>query len=358
MGGFVVLILIVGVVIAYRMAKAREKRIAIEQFEVAQVMRVVNESLELVNNSKKADTRISRLDVAIDKLAHLRSRFPHRSDIAESLQDCRDYRPKLHTALVEEAVQKYMDKARLAKTLSGKVNSANKALEVLRDAIDDEYVDRGMLEQSVLFVRAYINAEELKDIEIKAERFEFKENYKKALDLYQDALFFLKKDDIDDAEQQSDIERIEGKIEEMRARMDGKTVDATPTRPKTKVEALPPHRSEAPHVDSTNTYEFAENHKHDLEMMVKCSNAELQAYKETGQIPAPFYFERVAILARKQKKHALEVKVCEQYIRIIEKLKSLPPGHPRKPMIVVDHMADTFKQRLPKAKELLEKSKG
>lgn len=108
-------------------------------------------------------------------------------------------------------------------------------------------------------------------------------------------------------------------------------------------------------VSGEPTFSYAVSHEHDLKMMIECCNAELRAYKETGQVPAPFYFERVAILARKQGKYSLEVKVCEQYIRIIEKMKSLPPGHPRKPLLVVDHMADRFKQRLPKAKELLKR---
>lgn len=141
--------------------------------------------------------------------------------------------------------------------------------------------------------------------------------------------------------------------------------DTEQAHPREQAAALPVHQKEegafsfeAPQVGGENTYDYAESHKHDLEMMVKCCNAELQAYKDTGQVPAPFYFERVAILARKQGRHALEVRVCEQYIRIIEKLRLLPPEHPRKPLIVVDHMADKFKQRLPKAKELLEKQKA
>lgn len=114
---------------------------------------------------------------------------------------------------------------------------------------------------------------------------------------------------------------------------------------------------ETPQVSGVSTHAYSESHKHDLEMMITCCNAELQAYRETGQVPAPFCFERVALLARKQKKYALEAKVCEQYIRIIDKLKGLPPGHPRKPLLMVDHMADTFRQRLPKAKELLLKQR-
>ena len=36
--------------------------------------------------------------------------------------------------------------------------------------------------------------------------------------------------------------------------------------------------------------------------------------------PAPFYFERVAILARKEKRYYLEVEICEQYIEITDRI--------------------------------------
>jgi len=79
--------------------------------------------------------------------------------------------------------------------------------------------------------------------------------------------------------------------------------------------------------------------------------------KLTGLVAAPYYFERVAILYRKQKKYALEINICEKYIGIVNsyyrKIKDLTTvadirKGPRYQAIV---------KRLPKAKELMAKSR-
>jgi cell division FtsZ-interacting protein ZapD len=48
-----------------------------------------------------------------------------------------------------------------------------------------------------------------------ASKAEFKGQLKKALDQYQEALYFLRSDDIEDAQQTGEIEGIEAKIAEM-----------------------------------------------------------------------------------------------------------------------------------------------
>lgn len=50
-----------------------------------------------------------------------------------------------------------------------------------------------------------------------ARKAEFKGNMKKAVDPYQEALFFLSNDDVDDAGQAEEIGRIEAKIQELRS---------------------------------------------------------------------------------------------------------------------------------------------
>jgi len=186
-----------------------------ESFEIDSVMRVVDESIEIVNTSKNYDTVKSRLSVAIDKLQYLIARYPHRGDIKSSLEKCLAHRKPVHTNALCTAVDAIMTKARLAKTITGKTNAANRALLLLKDGLADEFIDKNTIKKSVSAIELYLNKEELKEIEIRAERFEFKGNFKKALDTYQDALFFLRKDNYDDSSQQKDIQRIERKIAEM-----------------------------------------------------------------------------------------------------------------------------------------------
>jgi hypothetical protein len=78
--------------------------------------------------------------------------------------------------------------------------------------------------------------------------------------------------------------------------------------------------------------------------------------EKAGLVPAPYYFERVGILSRKEKNYQQEVGYCESYINAVE-------GFYKK--YGTKGMADVRKgpryqaivKRLPKAKELLSKSK-
>lgn len=105
------------------------------------------------------------------------------------------------------------------------------------------------------------------------------------------------------------------------------------------------------------TYEHANAGKHNIELMMKCCEAELKGMELAGQIPAPYYFERVAILSRKEKNYRQEIDYCEKYINAVDDYfekhdwanvtKSTPEAWYGK-----------FKKRLPKAKALLAKSEG
>lgn len=100
------------------------------------------------------------------------------------------------------------------------------------------------------------------------------------------------------------------------------------------------------------TWEYAETHKDDIEFMKRCCDAELKTMESASLVSAPFYFERVAILSRKQKNYRQEVEYCERYIQAVEKFYQVHgnEGHadvrkgPRYKAIVA---------RLPKAKYLL-----
>ena len=173
-----------------------------ESFEIDSVMRVVDESIEIVGTSKNYDTVKSRLSIAIDKLQYLIARYPHRIDIKTALEKCLAHRIPVHTNALCTAVDALMAKAKLAKTIPGKTNAANKALLLLKDGLADEFVDNDAIKKTASAIQLYLNKEELKETETRAERFEFKGNFKKALDTYQDALFFLRRDNYDDSSQQ------------------------------------------------------------------------------------------------------------------------------------------------------------
>lgn len=108
-------------------------------------------------------------------------------------------------------------------------------------------------------------------------------------------------------------------------------------------------------VNGQATYELAETHKHDFEIMKKCCIAELEKMKITGLIAAPYYFERAAILARKERDYAFEVEIIETYINEIAtfyKTKSIRVGEG----VMAGPRYKAIEKRLVKAKQLLMKS--
>lgn len=110
-----------------------------------------------------------------------------------------------------------------------------------------------------------------------------------------------------------------------------------------------------PRVDGKPAYDFASSHKNDINMMQKCCDAEMERYFSEGISPAPFYFARVAILARKAKDYAREIKICEQYLKVVDELQKNPKFDPRSPGIVASPHVAEFRKRLPKARMSLAK---
>lgn len=110
-------------------------------------------------------------------------------------------------------------------------------------------------------------------------------------------------------------------------------------------------------VNGKQTWEFVEEKKDDIETMKRCCDAELKTMDQAGLAPAPYYFERVAILSRKEKNYEQEIFYCEQYIEKVEAFYSKNS---------TEGMADVRKgpryqaivKRLAKAIELYEKQRS
>lgn len=121
--------------------------------------------------------------------------------------------------------------------------------------------------------------------------------------------------------------------------------------PKTSGELISEVTDGANLVDGKQTWELAEVKKNDLEDMKRCCDAELKTMDKAGLVPAPYYFERVAILSRKIKDYQQEIFYCEQYIKKVgvfyskngtEGVADVRKGSRFKAIV----------KRLPKAKEL------
>lgn len=108
-------------------------------------------------------------------------------------------------------------------------------------------------------------------------------------------------------------------------------------------------------VQGRPTHEHADSGKHDLETMKACCDAEIAAWKDTGEVPAPYYFERVAILSRKARDYRQEVEYCELYLSVVDECHARH-GITGEVGMKAGPRYKAIKSRLPKAHELLQKS--
>ncbi|MFX0203769.1 MAG: hypothetical protein ACFFCW_47325, partial [Candidatus Hodarchaeota archaeon] len=115
---------------------------------------------------------------------------------------------------VTEEVEKALAKAEIATTPRISINEANKALLKIREG-KKELRDQTKLDQLEIRVRRFSHETQLNAYLEAARKAEFKGQDKKALDQYQEALYFLRSDEIDDSLQAEKIGEIEAKISEL-----------------------------------------------------------------------------------------------------------------------------------------------
>lgn len=108
-------------------------------------------------------------------------------------------------------------------------------------------------------------------------------------------------------------------------------------------------------VDGRPTYEYAQTHKDDLEMMLRCCSAELQAMWQTHLSPAPAFFERAAILYRGQGDYAREIEICERYLAELDRFLAVPQ-HAGQAGAREGGIAQKLRDRIVRAKALQAKA--
>lgn len=107
-------------------------------------------------------------------------------------------------------------KARNYVTISEKLNTAQEALTVL-DSARQFYPNELQLIESQAALKDFISSIKVSHWIEQAERAAFKENYKKAVSLYRDALFFLAREDVKTEDREAIAEKINFEIESLRA---------------------------------------------------------------------------------------------------------------------------------------------
>lgn len=178
-------------------------------------IRMVNEFIEIIENSTEASSMMYRLTSLEYHLKEVLKISPD-SETANKLQAMLpDIRRKIHTKAVVDSVKKFSNKAELAKQASTKQKYAKEALVVIDAAMKAGIADQKAILEPVEGLRRYIAQVEIDEFVEKAKRYEFKGNKNKALEFYKDALYSALNDDIPDEEQSEVIEQLKTRITEL-----------------------------------------------------------------------------------------------------------------------------------------------
>jgi len=189
-------------------------------FDFQQRMRIVDESIELVDNSKKMETRLSRLELVKEHLLVIVQYEDKQIEVMnptakEVLKKLEGYHDKIILEHMTEMAESALTKAEVATTTNTKVNAINKALLKIRE-MEKQLEKTSSLNDLEKKLNTFIHETQINSFINEAKKAEFKGNIKKAVDQYQEALYFLKTDNIDDIQQQKEISEIEANIERLK----------------------------------------------------------------------------------------------------------------------------------------------
>lgn len=190
--------------------------------EVASRLRVMVDSQKLAYDGKSTATRISRCDLVIEHAEFLLE-FERRGIAtcnpkpSAVLAEYRALRRQVILGDARELVDAAVYKADVASSPKAKERALSAALVKLRDVVKllDDAEDTEELEQKL---RQLMHRATLDGYLEEARKAEFKGNVKKAIDQYQEALYFIKNDGIDDELQQDQIGPIESKLKTLSAK--------------------------------------------------------------------------------------------------------------------------------------------
>lgn len=184
------------------------------QLDLQQRVRIIQDSLGIVKSSRNLDTKLSRIQVAIDHLRALQNYerrgietiLPPPSEAIRNYERKRQEEIAAHAKIVHEAA---LAKVGVATTSKSKITALSKGLLKLRELAQHSSSNVRPLAENLQEQIAKVT---MSDYLEKARKAEFKGQNKKALEQYYEALYFLKHDDVDDRLQAEHIALLEQKI--------------------------------------------------------------------------------------------------------------------------------------------------
>lgn len=187
--------------------------------DVENSLRIIKDSAKLVEKSAKYETKIGRckdIITAAERLLRyeikgIQTITPEPSIIINSYKSLL---PKLIEKALKDEISKYIEKARTAVKHTSRINQLEKGIQKIAE-YRIEHGDNELFDQYEKKMSELIQKVQYEELIEKADKAEFKGQSTKALDMYLDALYHLKNDDIEDAEQSKEISYLEQKIAEL-----------------------------------------------------------------------------------------------------------------------------------------------
>jgi hypothetical protein len=189
--------------------------------EISSRAQVLADSMRLAKIGKTFDTRLSRCGVAIEQAeALLKFELKGVGTVSPSPSVIlAEYRPLRTNLIIEEAeavAAKAFEKAGVATSTKAKERALSAGLLKVRE-VAQHLEDRSRAEGLEQRLRREIHRVTLDGFLEAARKAEFKGNPKKAIDQYQEALYFIRNDGINDEDQRVQIEEIEARLKALGA---------------------------------------------------------------------------------------------------------------------------------------------
>jgi len=183
--------------------------------------RVVVESLKLAQQGKTFKTRLSRCDLLAERAAELlpleqRGIPTITPPPSELLRHAAELRNEIILESAEQVAKTARDKADVATTSRAKSNAFSSGYLKAKDILEQSS-EPGSGAAILAEMKSGTHRAILDGFLEAARKAEFKGNQKKAIDQYQEALFFIKNDEIPDEQQATEIGVIESAIEKLQS---------------------------------------------------------------------------------------------------------------------------------------------
>jgi len=205
---------------------------AIVLLNISQIARIINDSIEIINKSKKLDTKLSRLELIEEKYKELlvyenAGINPSDKLPSKALEEIAGLRDDIIIEHFEEKLKELRPRIESELSATRKINLLTKLhSDFLKHkdliSLGSNKAKAARFEK---LLKLLISKYEYEKLVEKAKKSEFKGQKKSALNAYYDALYYLKNNQIEDELEIDKINFVKNKISELGGTLPSETLD-------------------------------------------------------------------------------------------------------------------------------------